>query len=219
MRALSRANGSSDAYSRSTLTSTTFEFLKLQIISNRPKLYHFSFTKFINTTTNGKINYQYLIKVNKTKYSSHFSRNVHLLSCKVKISNNVMNISQHFEVAMVLELDLVIQEWKCDNDKVVKFQKISIPCWSSGEDFRLDNPSIDSTLSYSSLLMKWIKLATLEYFKKAKELKIVSAKDHNNFKDPKILLTLTTKPRKTTAKYYCIPESSLPNLISFDQFI
>ncbi|KAM9950188.1 hypothetical protein ACTFIT_011432 [Dictyostelium discoideum] len=58
-----------------------------------------------------------------------------------------------------------------------------------------------------------------EYIKKAKDLKNLSAKDHNNFKDPKILLTSTIKLRKTTANYYCIPESSLPNIISFDQFI
>ncbi|EAL64611.1 hypothetical protein DDB_G0285547 [Dictyostelium discoideum AX4] len=53
----------------------------------------------------------------------------------------------------------------------------------------------------------------------SKDLKNLSAKDHNNFKDPKILLTSTIKLRKTTANYYCIPESSLPNIISFDQFI
>ncbi|KAM9942432.1 hypothetical protein ACTFIT_005812 [Dictyostelium discoideum] len=80
-------------------------------------------------------------------------------------------------------------------------------------------PLTNESLSYSSLLKKWHKLATLEYIKKAKDLKNLSAKDHNNFKDPKILLTSTIKLRKTTANYYCIPESSLPNIISFDQFI
>ncbi|KAN0036758.1 hypothetical protein ACTFIV_002067 [Dictyostelium citrinum] len=60
---------------------------------------------------------------------------------------------------------------------------------------------------------------TLEYIKKAKDLKNLSTKDHNNFKDPMILLTSTIKLRKITANYYCIPESSLPNIISFDQFI
>ncbi|EAL70311.1 hypothetical protein DDB_G0274837 [Dictyostelium discoideum AX4] len=82
-----------------------------------------------------------------------------------------------------------------------------------------EDPLTDESLSYSSLLKKWHKLATLEYIKKAKDLKNLSAKDHNNFKDPKILLTSTIKLRKTTANYYCIPESSLPNIISFDQFI
>ncbi|KAN0009863.1 hypothetical protein ACTFIU_007173 [Dictyostelium citrinum] len=82
-----------------------------------------------------------------------------------------------------------------------------------------EDPLTDESLSYSSLLKKWHKLATLEYIKKAKDLKNLSAKDHNNFKDPKILLTSTIKLRKLTAKYYCIPESSLPNIISFDQFI
>ncbi|KAM9945977.1 hypothetical protein ACTFIT_004260 [Dictyostelium discoideum] len=67
--------------------------------------------------------------------------------------------------------------------------------------------------------LKYISAITLEYIKKAKDLKNLSAKDHNNFKDPKILLTSTIKLRKTTANYYCIPESSLPNIISFDQFI
>ncbi|KAN0032740.1 hypothetical protein ACTFIV_006660 [Dictyostelium citrinum] len=65
-----------------------------------------------------------------------------------------------------------------------------------------DIPPTDITLSYNSLLKKWHKLATLEYIKKANELKIVSAKDHNNFKDPNILLTLTTKLRKITANQY-----------------
>ncbi|KAM9946129.1 hypothetical protein ACTFIT_004425 [Dictyostelium discoideum] len=82
-----------------------------------------------------------------------------------------------------------------------------------------EDPLTNESLSYSSLLKKWHKLATLEYIKKAKDLKNLSAKDHNNFKDPKILLTSTIKLRKTTANYYCIPESSLPNIISFDQFI
>ncbi|KAN0033824.1 hypothetical protein ACTFIV_000298 [Dictyostelium citrinum] len=77
----------------------------------------------------------------------------------------------------------------------------------------------DESLSYSSLQKKWHKLATLEYIKKAKDLKNLSTKDHNNFKDPMILLTSTIKLRKITANYYCIPESSLPNIISFDQFI
>ncbi|KAN0026310.1 hypothetical protein ACTFIV_007294 [Dictyostelium citrinum] len=55
-----------------------------------------------------------------------------------------------------------------------------------------EDPLTDESLSYSSLQKKWHKLATLEYIKKL---------------------------RKITANYYCIPESSLPNIISFDQFI
>ncbi|KAN0026880.1 hypothetical protein ACTFIV_007871 [Dictyostelium citrinum] len=82
-----------------------------------------------------------------------------------------------------------------------------------------EDPLTDESLSYSSLQKKWHKLATLEYIKKAKDLKNLSTKDHNNFKDPMILLTSTIKLRKITANYYCIPESSLPNIISFDQFI
>ncbi|KAN0006782.1 hypothetical protein ACTFIU_004973 [Dictyostelium citrinum] len=77
----------------------------------------------------------------------------------------------------------------------------------------------DEILSYSSLLKKWHILATLEYIIKAKVLKNLSAKDHNNFKDPKTLLTSMIKLRKTTANYYCIPESSLTNIISSHQFI
>ncbi|KAN0036650.1 hypothetical protein ACTFIV_001954 [Dictyostelium citrinum] len=82
-----------------------------------------------------------------------------------------------------------------------------------------EDPLTDESLSYSSLQKKWHKLATLEYIKKAKDLKNLSTKDHNNFKDPMILLTPTIKLRKIKANYYCIPESSLPNIISFDQFI
>ncbi|KAN0028668.1 hypothetical protein ACTFIV_010517 [Dictyostelium citrinum] len=96
------------------------------------------------------------------------------------------------------------------------FQKPDSP--DHPQHIDLDNPQ--QILHYHTApFKKWHKLATLEYIKKVKELKIVSVKDHNNFKDPKILFTSTTKLRKTTANHYCIPESSRPNIISFDQFI
>ncbi|KAM9960200.1 hypothetical protein ACTFIW_009326 [Dictyostelium discoideum] len=82
-----------------------------------------------------------------------------------------------------------------------------------------EEPSEVEKLSYSNLLNKWYKLATLEYIKKAKDLKINLSKDPNNFKDPNDYLKQITKLRKLTCKVYCIPESVLPNIISFDQFI
>ncbi|KAM9960143.1 hypothetical protein ACTFIW_009268 [Dictyostelium discoideum] len=82
-----------------------------------------------------------------------------------------------------------------------------------------EEPSEDEKLSYSNLLNKWYKLATLEYIKKAKDLKINLSKDPNNFKDPNDYIKHITKLRKLTCKVYCIPESVLPNIISFDQFI
>ncbi|KAM9985027.1 hypothetical protein ACTFIY_009453 [Dictyostelium cf. discoideum] len=53
----------------------------------------------------------------------------------------------------------------------------------------------------------------------AKELKINLSKDPSNFKDPNDYIKQITKLRKLTCKVYCITESVLPNIISFDQFI
>ncbi|EAL64199.1 hypothetical protein DDB_G0286497, partial [Dictyostelium discoideum AX4] len=90
--------------------------------------------------------------------------------------------------------------------------------WICNQIYRED-PLTEESLSYSSLLKKWPKLAPFEFIKKAKVLKNFSAKGHNNFKDPKILFPSTIKVRKTTANFFCIPESFFPNIIFFDQFI
>ncbi|KAM9997741.1 hypothetical protein ACTFIY_007387 [Dictyostelium cf. discoideum] len=82
-----------------------------------------------------------------------------------------------------------------------------------------EKPSTDEKLSYSNLLNKWYKLATLEYIKKAKELKINISKDPSNFKDPNDYSKQITKLRKLICKVYCITESVYPIIISFDQFI
>ncbi|KAM9990371.1 hypothetical protein ACTFIY_006411 [Dictyostelium cf. discoideum] len=77
------------------------------------------------------------------------------------------------------------------------------------KDYFDEEPSTDEKLSYSNLLNKWYKLATLEYIKKAKELKINLSKDPSNFKDPNDYIKQITKLRKLTFKVYCITESGM----------
>ncbi|KAM9961257.1 hypothetical protein ACTFIR_004095 [Dictyostelium discoideum] len=75
-----------------------------------------------------------------------------------------------------------------------------------------DEPSKDEKLSYPNLLNKWYKLATLEYIKKAKDLKLTLSKDPGNFQNSDDITKQIIKLRKLTCKCSLI-------IISFDQFI
>ncbi|KAM9968500.1 hypothetical protein ACTFIW_002941 [Dictyostelium discoideum] len=63
-----------------------------------------------------------------------------------------------------------------------------------------------------SHLKKSNKLATLEY-QKCKKLQTISFKRSKQFKDPNHFLNRMSRPRKSTCKSYCIPESVHPNMV------
>ncbi|KAM9985108.1 hypothetical protein ACTFIY_009543 [Dictyostelium cf. discoideum] len=79
------------------------------------------------------------------------------------------------------------------------------------------NYDLSRTFSYRNIMA--LILHNVWNIKKAKDLKLTLSKDPKNFIDPNDFLKQTTTLRKLTCKMYCIQESVLPNLISFDQFI